>query len=121
MKKSNSFLGILIFFYLSSLNFAQDWKFIIYGDTRNDTYPHKEVLQSIVANSSDYKFIINVGDVVDNGIYETQWEAWNNKVTSVLGGLGQDQIPPRYMSTPGNHDKTETAAGLLNWNNYLPG
>ena len=47
----------------------EPWKFIVYGDTRNNPprRQHSEVLQSIVAITPDYKFIINVGDIVDHG------------------------------------------------------
>ena len=111
----------IVFFFGSSNIYSQDWKCIIYGDTRNDKPEHKQVLQSMITNTPDFKFIINVGDVVDHGDNESEWEAWYNTATSVLGNLGQDQVPPMYMSTPGNHDATETAAGLANWNKYLPG
>jgi len=112
---------LLLFILLSNVGLAQDWKCIIYGDTRNDKPEHKQVLQSMITNTPDFKFIINVGDVVDHGDNESEWEAWYNTATSVLGDLGQDQVPPMYMSTPGNHDATETTAGLVNWNKYLPG
>ena len=101
--------------------FAQSWQWIAFGDTRNDKPEHKQVLQSIMANTPDYKFIINVGDVVDHGDIESEWIDWYNTTTSVLGDLGQDQIPPKYMAIPGNHDATETTEGLANWNKYLPG
>ena len=75
----------------------------------------------MAANTPDYKFIINIGDVVDHGDVESEWTAWYQTTTSVFGDLGQDQTPPRYMAAPGNHDATETSAGLVNWNKYLPG
>jgi len=109
--------------YLPLYSQTQSWKWIAYGDTRNNPprTQHSEVLQSMVTNSSDYKFIINVGDVVDHGDVQSEWEAFYQQTIGILGGFGQDSIPPQYMAAPGNHDATETTAGLLNWNTYLPG
>ncbi len=100
---------------------AQTWKWIAYGDTRSNDADHRSVLQSMVTNTPDYKFVINVGDVVDDGAAQSQWDIWQLACDDVLGGTGQNEIPPRYMSAPGNHDATETVAGLANWNNYLSG
>lgn len=120
MLKLNSEI-LLTLIILSATNlFAQDWKCIIYGDTRNDRTEHREVLESIVKNTPDYQFIINVGDVVDHGDVESEWEDWRNTVTDVLGSTGQENVPPKYMATPGNHDATETSDGLKNWMQYLP-
>ena len=100
---------------------TDSWKFIVYGDTRsNDTY-HRGVLQSIMNNTPDYTFIINVGDVVSDGTIKSQWDIWQKACDDILGGTGQDQVPPKYMATPGNHDETEKTAGLANWNTYLSG
>lgn len=100
---------------------AQDWKCIVYGDTRNNTIYHKEVLASMKKNTADYKFILNVGDVVDHGYTESEWIDWQNTCISFLGGIGQDSVPPMYMSCPGNHDQLLDATGLMLWNKYLPG
>ena len=43
------------------------WKFVVYGDTRSDDSAHRSVLSSIAQNTPDYRFIINVGDVVADG------------------------------------------------------
>jgi len=101
----------------------ESWKFIAYGDTRNNPprTQHSEVLQSIMANTPDYKFIINVGDVVDHGEIASEWEGFYQQTLGILGNFGQDQNPPGYLAAPGNHDNTETSAGLANWNNYLSG
>ncbi len=113
---------LLIFIAVLAANvFGQSWQWIAFGDTRNNKPAHKEVLQSMIANTPDYKFIINVGDVVDHGDVLSEWQSWYATTAGVLGSLGQDQIPPKYMATPGNHDATETTAGLTNWNTYLPG
>ncbi|MFQ6115614.1 MAG: metallophosphoesterase [bacterium] len=113
-------LCLLVFIWPLSAQ-AQSWKFIAYGDTRSNDARHREVLQSIMNNTPDYRFMINVGDVVQDGTSTSQWITWQNACNDILGGTGQDQVPPKYMATPGNHDATETAAGLANWNTYLPG
>ncbi len=100
---------------------AQNWKWIAVGDTRGNRPEYRQVLEAIMANTPDYTFIINMGDVVDHGDVESEWEDWYETTTGVLGDLEQDQFPPGYMSAPGNHDATETEAGLANWNEYLPG
>ncbi len=100
---------------------TEPWQWIAYGDTRSNDARHREVLQSINQNTPDYKFIINVGDVVNDGTSVSQWNTWQMACDDKLGGTGQDQVPPKYMATPGNHDATEKSAGLTNWNNYLPG
>jgi len=55
--------------------YAQSWKWVAFGDTRNNKPEHRQVLQSIIANTPDYKFIINTGDVVDHGDIESEWIA----------------------------------------------
>ncbi len=103
--------------------FAQtnSWKWIAYGDTRSNDSIHRDVLQSMTNNTTDYKFIINVGDVVSDGVVKSQWDTWQKACDDVLGGTGQDQVPPKYMSAPGNHDNTEKTNGLINWKTYLSG
>ena len=121
---TRTYRPVYLFFFITIVaanGFGQTWQWIAFGDTRNNKSEHKEVLQSMIANTPDYKFIINVGDVVDHGNVLSEWQSWNATTVEVLGSLGQDQIPPKYMATPGNHDATETATGLTNWNTYLPG
>ncbi len=125
-KRSNRYLKIflsasLVFFIGTSSIISQDWKCIMYGDTRDDNPEHKQVLQSMVKNTPDFKFIICSGDVVNRGDILSQWNDWYTTFTSVFGTTGQNQSPPLYMSTPGNHDATETSVGLANWNNFLSG
>ncbi len=117
-----------IFYYLIVLllsNFlpvqAQAWKCVIYGDTRSNDSAHRSVLRAIVNNTPDYKFIINVGDVVNDGDSKSLWDIWQQACNDILGGTGQDEVPPKYMSVPGNHDDVYNSSGLANWNTYLPG
>ena len=68
--KLRTFLTILIAFvavFAVNANEAEAaWKFVVYGDTRSDDSAHRSVLSSIAQNTPDYRFIINVGDVIDN-------------------------------------------------------
>ena len=100
---------------------ANSWKWIAYGDNRSDDFLHRLVLESITKKTPDYKFVINVGDVVNDGVVTSQWDTWQKACNDWLGGTGQDQVPPKYMAAPGNHDNTEMTDGLSNWNTYLPG
>jgi len=99
---------------------ATTWKWIAYGDTRTNDIEHRQVLDAIQNSSAGYAFIINVGDVVENGWNQTQWDTWQAACDDELGGTHQTQTPPAYMSAPGNHDDLGTG-GLTNWNTYLFG
>ncbi|NOZ63254.1 MAG: T9SS type A sorting domain-containing protein [Calditrichaeota bacterium] len=126
MNKQKSSKGIfkltfVLFLFSVTRIFAQPWQCIIYGDTRSHDNDHRQVLQAIMNNTPNYKFIINVGDVVSDGTVKSLWDTWQRACDDVLGGTGQDQTPPKYMAVPGNHDNTETSSGLANWNTYLPG
>ncbi len=115
----------MLFFILSILIVgnldAQEWKWIAYGDTRSNDDKHRGVLQAIVENTPDYEFMINVGDVVEKGYNEDHWQTWQQACDDILGGTGQNQTPPAYMATPGNHDRADETEGLANWIKYLPG
>ena len=99
----------------------QGWKFIVYGDTRSHDSTHRDVLESVMQNTPDYKFMINVGDVVEDGESSSQWDTWEDAVKDELGSTGQSTTPPKYMSCPGNHDELDHSAGRSNWKNFLPG
>ncbi|MFB0516312.1 MAG: metallophosphoesterase, partial [Candidatus Neomarinimicrobiota bacterium] len=112
----------VLYLLLASSAWAQGaWKWIAYGDTRSNDDDHRAVLQAIVDSTPDYRFIINVGDVVADGTNIDDWNTWQLACDEVLGGTGQDQIPPQYMACPGNHDKLDIPSGLTNWHTYLPG
>jgi predicted phosphodiesterase len=97
------------------------WKFVVYGDTRSNDSAHRSVLRSMAQNTPDYRFIINVGDVVADGTNASQWNIWQNAVNDELGGAGQNDDPPKYMAVPGNHDNLDSSSGSSNWSKYLPG
>lgn len=97
-----------------------EWQCIVYGDTRSNDDAHRSVLTAIVNNTPDYKFIINVGDVIGRGGQVDMWETWKTACNEILGGTGQSSIPPKYMSCPGNHEDLDVD-GMSNWKTYLPG
>jgi hypothetical protein len=112
----------LILLLFSSFGvFAQTWTFIVYGDTRSNDDEHREVLQSMMNNTPNFEFILNAGDVVNNGESSSDWQTWQAACNDILGGTGQGNIPPLYMATPGNHDRVDETAGLNHWNSYLSG
>lgn len=100
-------------------NRQAEWKFIVYGDTRTDEENHKRVLSSMVENTPDYQFIINVGDVAQRGQDTMHWNMWERAVTEVLGADGQTGKKRYYVAT-GNHEAI-LRGGLDNWQSYLHG
>ena len=105
----------------SSDVYEESWKFIVYGDTAANDANHRAVLQTIMNYTPDFKFIINVGDVVANGELLSDWYIWQQACDDILGGTGQYIIPPKYMAAPGNHDMVNTPQGLTNWQTFLYG
>ncbi len=96
------------------------WKWIAYGDTRTNDAAHRSVLQSIKNNTPDYRFIINVGDDVEDGNSVYLWDGWKLACDQILGGTGQTNVPPKYMTAAGNHEMLESG-GLPNWRTYMSG
>ncbi len=115
------FWNLLIVSTMPLYSQVESWKFIIYGDTRSLDNNHRAVLQAIVNNTPDYKFMINVGDVVHNGELLSDWQIWQKACDDILGGIGQNSYPPKYMACPGNHDEVKTLYGLANWTTFLYG
>jgi hypothetical protein len=99
---------------------AAGWKWVAYGDTRTNDAAHRQVLHAIQTHTPDAQFLINVGDVVEDGGQAAMWDTWQQACNDELGGTGQGQTPPKYLAAPGNHDAVN-AAGLTNWNTYLSG
>ena len=95
---------LVVLLLLQSLLTAQQWKFIVYGDTRSNDVAHRSVLTSIKNNAPEFKFIVNVGDVVSTGSNSSYWAIWSSAMTSILGTTLQDGTPPKYMAVNGNHD-----------------
>ncbi len=71
-------------------------KIIAYGDTRNDQEKHFKVIKAIKRRGAD--FILNTGDLVNNGRRLGYWDRWFKKVSLI------SSIIPYYVA-PGNHEK----------------
>ena len=106
---------------LPSFLSAQQWKFIVYGDTRTNDVAHRSVLTSIKNNTPDFKFMVNVGDVVATGSNAGEWAIWRRAITDVFGSTLQDGTPPKYMAVDGNHDAAWWGLGQENWRANLSG
>ncbi|MEN8193314.1 MAG: T9SS type A sorting domain-containing protein, partial [Bacteroidota bacterium] len=93
-------------FYTAPEENATDIKFMAYGDTR--TYPadHDQVASAILStyaeDESFQSFLLVVGDLVDNGNYESHWDDqfFNSSYTNIQKMLSS--LP--YQSCMGNHE-----------------
>jgi hypothetical protein len=126
MQKREYIISIAMLLLIGSLTIpvysqSTSWQFIIYGDTRTNDAAHRSVLQAIATYTPNYHFIINVGDVVENGANTGHWNTWQTACDELLGGTGQSEIPPEYMACPGNHESLENSSALSNWQTYLSG
>ena len=45
----------------------------VYGDPQTNDSEYRSVLRSITENTPDYRFILNVGGVVENGNSKSDW------------------------------------------------
>jgi len=117
----SAFLSACNSYDLNSDDQEESWKFIVYGDTALNDANHRAVLQAIMNYTPDYKFIINVGDVVADGELLSDWQTWQQACVDILGGTGQYTSPPQYMAAPGNHDMVNTPQGFANWLTFLYG
>lgn len=77
-------------------------RFLVYGDTRSDDAAHAAVVRAMVSATSD--FIINTGDIVENGASRSQWQTFFD----IEAPLTRER--PIFCCV-GNHELTE-GAGL---------
>lgn len=75
--------------------------FAVFGDTRTNDTPHARVASAIAATNPD--FVVNTGDLVDNGTVEANWSRFFEAERSLLAGA-------LLLPAAGNHDER----GLLN-------
>jgi hypothetical protein len=71
-------------------------EFVVYGDTRGEGSVHHEIVRRILASDPD--FVLNTGDLVDNG---NRWEDWQ-EFRRTTGDLLATRI---YIPCLGNHDR----------------
>jgi len=96
---------------------VDDAKFIVYGDTRSYPADHDQVagaiVSSYVADSSFQSLIVSVGDLVNNGDLESDWD-------TQFFATGYPHIQEMlanmpYQTVMGNHEKS----GVL-FSKYFP-
>lgn len=89
--------------FTTEANNTQNFKFLIFGDSQsgqvtNPEYgPWKTTVQNAFNANKDAKFIVNVGDLVENGQYYIHWNNWFDAAKGVI-----DSIPD--MAVQGNHE-----------------
>src|SRR5215472_2311316 len=100
------------------------YSFIVYGDTRGrrdgtgTQYEHSLVIDSMLAQikilrdtAYPVKFVLQSGDAVTDGRNAAQWNVSFNPLINRLSIEGG--VP--YFLTPGNHEKTTTEMGMMNY------
>jgi predicted phosphodiesterase len=87
------------------------FNFIAYGDTRTINADREAVLNAInwEVNNSDVKFILHVGDIIENYDNLTQWNDWFEDAESV-----SSKVP--IMTVEGNHDTGGNYWGVQYYN-----
>ena len=82
---------------------AKSFKFLVFGDSQSgisndpDYRPWQKTVQKAFAAHRDAKFVINVGDLVENGQSYAHWNNWFEAAKGVI-----DTIPE--MAVQGNHE-----------------
>jgi hypothetical protein len=93
-------------FYSAPDSTATRLKFMAYGDTRSYPSIHNQVAGRIIAtynqDSAYQSLLISVGDLVNNGDNESDWDAqfFNASYPNIQTMLSQDP----YQSAMGNHE-----------------
>lgn len=88
---------------------STSFKALIFGDSQSLNYEDwSTTAQTAWESHSDAAFFISMGDLVDNGQDETQWNAWFNGITNLLATV---PIAP----VMGNHE-----AYSLDWKMARP-
>jgi hypothetical protein len=93
-------------FYSAPDSAATKVKFIAYGDTRSYPSTHNQVAARMIAtynqDSAYQSVIISVGDLVNSGNYESDWDAqfFNPSYPNIQTMLAQNP----YQSAMGNHE-----------------
>ncbi len=76
--------------------------FAAYGDTQNNNHNHLTIVNQL-ALMKPY-FILNMGDYVQNSRIVSQWEMFENIITSLLLLPIKPGLDRNYYPTIGNHD-----------------
>ena len=86
------------FTFRTAVTFDEPFRFVAYGDCRTGHYDHIDVVNRIIA--LDPYFVLNTGDLVENGYSETDWRNYFLVISS-LTSFSQNY--PIY-SALGNHE-----------------
>lgn len=66
----------------------EGFKFLLFGDSQSIDYNvWKTTFENACRNHLDARFFVNVGDLVDNGQSDTQWQAWHRSVAAYANRL----------------------------------
>ena len=68
--------------------------FVVYGDTRTNLDRHRQVVSQI--SRLDPQFVVNTGDLVENGSREVQWKRFQQIISP---------LPGDYYPAVGNHEQ----------------
>lgn len=67
---------------------STSFKALIFGDSQSVNYKEwAKTAQKAWENNADTAFFINMGDLVDNGQDERQWNAWFDAATNLLAAM----------------------------------
>lgn len=81
-----------------------DFKALVFPDSQSNDYTDwKNLVQAAYQKHPDADFFINMGDLVDNGEDQSQWQAWFDAVSELI------QVIP-FAPVQGNHETYD-----LNW------
>ena len=95
----------------------EDFVFVAYGDTRSNASDHQSVVNRII--TIDPKIVLNVGDLVENGDSQSQWDIYFDTIkdlaknTPIYSAIGNHEAEsPLYYNqlflphnNPDNHEK----------------
>ena len=74
-------------------------RFLVYGDTRTQREPRREVVKKAIENFDDIDFTIHTGDIVNDGTNQSEWNNYFED-TEILN----KKILGYYIE--GNHERT---------------
>lgn len=89
------------------------FKTLIFGDSQSENYDvWAKTAQTAWKNNTDAAFFINMGDLVDNGQDDLQWNAWLNGAANLLAAI---PVAP----VMGNHEAYSLDWKMVEPNIYL--
>jgi len=85
---------------LKSIPANQPFSFIVYGDAKDDVTVHKRLIEMFrrEKTSNDVAFIVNNGDIVNDGFEEQEWKDYFIDIVQPIATT----VP--YFAAIGNHD-----------------